>query len=282
MRLSRPTDERRLVTALFCDLVGFTPLSAQLDPEEVRELQAAYFGAMSRQIERYGGTVEKYAGDAVLALFGAPIAHEDDAERAVLCALGMQIAIEPVADQARERWDVQPSIRVGVNTGEVVSGVWEVGNRQDVAVTGDAINTAARIQAAGEPGEVLAGEETMRLTRRRIRYGDRRELVLKGKSGPVPAYPAVGLREQFGERWETSEGATPLVGRDREMVQLLDGWMRAQSGEGELVTLVGDAGVGKSRLMSEFLERVGGTSTIRVRCTHFTGPLAVVGLTSPI
>jgi len=120
--LSRPTDERRLVTALFCDLVGFTPLSAQLDPEEVRELQAAYFGAMSRQIERYGGTVEKYAGDAVLALFGAPIAHEDDAERAVLCALGMQTAIEPVADQARERWDVKPGRKLRRRRASVITG----------------------------------------------------------------------------------------------------------------------------------------------------------------
>ncbi|MGH2443015.1 MAG: adenylate/guanylate cyclase domain-containing protein, partial [Chloroflexota bacterium] len=134
--------------------MGFTPLSEHLDPEEVRDVQTAYFEQMRRQIERYGGTVEKYAGDAVLALFGAPIAHEDDAERAVLCGLGMQAAIEPVAESARNRWSVEPAIRVGVNTGEVVSGVWDVGGRQDVAVTGDAVNTAARIQAAAEAGEV--------------------------------------------------------------------------------------------------------------------------------
>ncbi|MGI8826506.1 MAG: adenylate/guanylate cyclase domain-containing protein, partial [Chloroflexota bacterium] len=135
---------------------------SQLD----RLIQAEYFDAMRRQIERYGGTVEKYAGDAVLALFGAPVVHEDDAERAVLCALGMQAAIEPVAERARQRWNVEPAIRVGVNTGDVVSGVWDTGTRRDVAVTGDAVNTAARIQAAAEPGEVLAGAETMRLTRR--------------------------------------------------------------------------------------------------------------------
>src|SRR4051794_37217312 len=103
-------EERRLVTALFCDMVGFTPMSEQLDPEEVRDLQADYFRAMSDQIVRYGGTVEKYAGDAILALFGAPIAHEDDAERAVLCALGMQESIEPVAARARARWHVEPAI----------------------------------------------------------------------------------------------------------------------------------------------------------------------------
>jgi class 3 adenylate cyclase len=200
---SRPQEERRLVTALFCDLVGFTPASERLDPEEVRDIQAAYFEAMGTQIERYGGTVEKYAGDAVLALFGAPVAHEDDAERAVLCALGMQSAIEPVAATARTRWNLDPAIRVGVNSGEVVSGTWTASGRQDVAVTGDAVNTAARIQAVAEPGEVLVGAETMRLTRRRIRYGELRELTLKGKVGTIPGYPALGLREQFGERWET-------------------------------------------------------------------------------
>jgi len=233
---------------------------------------AAYFGAMNAQIERYGGTVEKYAGDGILALFGAVQAHEDDAERAVLCGLGMQAAIEPVAEKAREKWDVDPQIRVGVNTGDVVRGTWEAPGWQDVAVTGDAVNTAARIQAGGEPGEVLVGEETMLLTRRRIRYGERRDLVLKGKAGSVPIYPALSVREQFGERWETSEWAAPLIGRDREMVRLLDAWVRAQGGEGQLVTVVGDAGVGKSRLISELLERIGTTSAIRViraRCLSY-------------
>jgi len=265
-------EERRLVTVLFCDLVGFTPLAEQLDPEDVRDLQALYFDVMSAQIERYSGTVEKYAGDAVLALFGAPVAHEDDAERAVLCALGMQKAIEPIAEQARERWKLEPTIRVGVNTGEVVSGTWNASGRQDLAVTGDAVNTAARIQAAAESGEVLVGTETMRLTRRRIRYGERREVALKGKAGTVPVYPALRVRERFGERWETSEQASPLIGRDREMVQLLDAWMRSQGGEGQLVTLIGDAGVGKSRLVAELIDKVAGGSAVRVvraRCLSY-------------
>jgi adenylate cyclase len=272
VQANQPQEERRLVTVLFCDLVGFTPLAEQLDPEEVRDLQALYFDVMSAQIERYGGTVEKYAGDAVLALFGAPVAHEDDAERAVLCALGMQKAIEPVAEQARERWMVEPVIRVGVNTGEVVSGTWNAYGRKDIAVTGDAVNTAARIQAAAEPGEVLVGTETMRLTRRRIRYGERRDVVLKGKAGTVPVYPAWRVRERFGERWETSEQASPLIGRDREMVQLLDVWVRSQGGEGQLVTLIGDAGVGKSRLIAELIDKVAGSSAVRVvraRCLSY-------------
>ncbi|MGH2443766.1 MAG: ATP-binding protein, partial [Chloroflexota bacterium] len=263
--------ERRLVTVLFCDLVGFTPISEQLDPEEVRDIQAEYFAHMAEQVERYGGIVEKYAGDAVLALFGVPIAHGDDAERAILCALGMQAAIQPVAERARERWQVDPSIRVGVNTGEVVSGSWDASGRQDVAVTGDAVNTAARIQAVAEAGEVLAGSETMRLTRRRIRFGEKREVALKGKAGTVQLFPALGLREQFGERWEMSGTASPLVGRDRELVELLDVWVRAQGGEGQLVTVIGDAGVGKSRLISELLDRVSGAAfrVVRGRCLSY-------------
>jgi class 3 adenylate cyclase/tetratricopeptide (TPR) repeat protein len=270
---ARVPEERRLVTALFCDLVGFTPLAETLDPEEVREIQAAYFSAMSHQIERYGGLVEKYAGDAVLALFGAPVAHEDDAERAVLCALGMQQAIAPVATAAHSRWQVEPSIRVGVNTGEVVSGSWDASGRQDVAVTGDAVNTAARLQAAADPGEVLVGAETMRLTRRRIHHGAVRHLVMKGKQAAVPVYPALGIREEIGERWEEAPMVSPLVGRDRELLQLLDAWTRAQDGEGQLLTLVGEPGVGKSRLVAEALERISSARSpmriIRARCLSY-------------
>jgi class 3 adenylate cyclase/tetratricopeptide (TPR) repeat protein len=266
-------EERRLITALFCDLVGFTPLSEQLDPEEVRDIQADYFSAMSQQIERYGGIVEKYAGDAVLALFGAPIAHEDDAERAVLCALGMQAAIAPVAATARSRWNVEPALRVGVNTGEVVSGTWDASGRQDVAVTGDALNTAARLQAAAEPGQVVVGAGTMRLTRRRIRYGPGRDLMLKGKQAAFPAYAALGIREGVGERWEEAPRVSPLVGRDRELIGLLDAWMRVQGGEGQLLTLVGEPGVGKSRLVAEVLEKLSSAdSTIRIvraRCLSY-------------
>jgi len=184
----------------------------------------------------------------------------------------MQAAIQPAGVGGAGNWSTDRAIRVGVNTGEVVSGVWDTGSRQDVAVTGDAVNTAARIQSAAEPGEVLVGLETMRLTKRRIRYGERRELVLKGKMGTIAGYPAIGVREQFGERWETSGEATPLVGRDREMLELVDAWLRAQSGEGQLVTLVGDAGVGKSRLITELLEKVGTSVSIRVlraRCLSY-------------
>ncbi len=155
----------------------------------------------------------------MLALFGAPVAHEDDAERAVLCALGMQGAMVRWRNEVRDAMGhVEPAIRVGVNTGEVVSGSGSIAGRNDVDVTGDAVNTAARLQTAADPGEVLVGAETMRLTRRRIRYGEKRELILKGKTESGSGLSGPGIEEQFGERWEESDRATPLVGRDRELV----------------------------------------------------------------
>ncbi|HEX6508107.1 MAG TPA: tetratricopeptide repeat protein [Chloroflexota bacterium] len=264
-------EERRPVTSLFCDLVGFTPLTERLDAEEVRDIQERYFAAMREQIARFGGRVEKYVGDAVLAFFGAPLALEDDPERAVLCALGMQGAMGGVQAYVSDRYGVELAIRVGVNTGEVVSGAWEIGGRIDLNLTGDAINTAARLQTAAEPGGVLVGAETMMLTRRRIEYGDRLELTLKGKSATVPAYPALRVRERLGERWDIQQ-VTPLIGRDREVFDLMNAWAGVQEGEGRLITIVGDAGVGKSRLINEFVSRLSideDVRTVRGRCLSY-------------
>ncbi|HLJ69560.1 MAG TPA: tetratricopeptide repeat protein [Chloroflexota bacterium] len=267
------SEERRLVTALFCDLVGFTPLAEQLDPEDVREVQRAYFGAMAEQIERYGGAVEKYAGDAVLALFGVPVAHEDDAERAVLCALEMQAALRSVAAGVRETWQHDLAIRIGVNTGEVVAGAWDAAGKQDVAVSGDTINTAARLQAAAEPGEVLVGAETMHLTRQRIEYRDPRPLILKGKAGTVAGYPAGRVRGRSTEPWEAYGQVAPFVGRERELAQLLEAWRRGQEGEGGIVTVVGEPGIGKSRLVAETVGRLATAGSpirvIRARCLSY-------------
>jgi class 3 adenylate cyclase/tetratricopeptide (TPR) repeat protein len=248
--------ERRLVSILFCDLVGFTPLSERLDPEDVRHIQNLYFGSMSQEIERFGGTVEKYAGDAVLVFFGVPAAHEDDAERAIRCGLNMQRAITSLTEEAGKRWGVELALRVGVNTGEVVSGMWEVGSRKDYAVSGDAVNTAARLQAAAEPGEVLVGEETMWLARRGIRFGQQREVALKGKAGAVPVYVALGIRERTVERearWEHSQ----LIDRHDEMALLNSLWRKVvQERRPHLVTVLGEPGIGKSRLVAAFEKRV--------------------------
>jgi adenylate cyclase len=261
------------VTALFCDLVGFTSLAERLDVEDVREVQSAYFAAMAAHIARYGGTVQSYIGDAVLAVFGAPVAHEDDAERAVLCALAMQQAIVTVAESVEGQYAVELAIRVGINTGEVVTGSWDASGRQQADVTGDVVNTAARLQAAAEPGQILVGAETMRLTRRRIQYGDERLLTLKGKRDPVPGFSPLGITEQVGERWESIQQATPLIGRERELERIDGLWERVTEGEGQLLTVIGEPGVGKSRLLSEAIERIreqaADARLVRGRCLSY-------------
>jgi class 3 adenylate cyclase/tetratricopeptide (TPR) repeat protein len=271
-------EERRPVTVLFADLVGFTALSERLDPEEVRELQAAYFGAMSGEIERFGGTIEKYAGDAILALFGAPVAHEDDPARAVRCALAMRRALEPIAAASRERWGTDLAIRIGVNTGEVVTGFWEAGSRRDWSVSGDVVNTASRLQTAAGAGGILIGAETAELAKAEIRVGRRRSLRLKGKAESVPAYPVLGLREQVAERWETERYRTPMVGRQAEIGRVLAAWKPAQRGEGQAIELVGEAGVGKSRLLVESVTRIlagGGAREVRARCLSYGQGIAL-------
>jgi class 3 adenylate cyclase len=248
--------ERRLVTALFADLVDSTPIGERLDPEEVRTIQTRYFTQMRAEITRFGGTVEKYAGDAVLAIFGAPAAHEDDAERAVRCGLAMQAALQPVAAEAQARWGVALRLRVGVNTGLVVSGPWETagGAPTEVDISGDAVNTAARLQTAAEPGMVLVGEQTRRLAERGIEFGPRQDLTLKGKSGTVAASPVLRARPRPAERWERPQQVgrlTPLVGRAHELATLHGYLAQARAGHGRVVFVSGEPGIGKSRLLLE-------------------------------
>jgi class 3 adenylate cyclase/tetratricopeptide (TPR) repeat protein len=256
-------EERRLVTALFCDLAGFTPLTERLDAEQVRELQEGYFEAMSEVITRFGGTVEKFAGDAVLALFGVPVAHEDDAERAVRCAVGMQEAFAGLAESMNRRFDADLAIRIGVNTGEAVSGLLDAGGRKDVAVTGDVVNTAARLQTAARAGGIAIGPESARLAQGAVDLDPPEEMSLKGKSRAIAVYRVRGLRERPAERWETQRQRTPLVGRDRELETIQQAWDRARGGEGQLLTLVAAAGVGKSRLIAEAVEQVARSTEIR-------------------
>jgi class 3 adenylate cyclase len=213
-------EERRLVTILFCGLVGFTALSERLDPEDVREIQTAYFDSVNREIARFGGTVEKYAGDAVLAWFGVPAAHEDDAERAVRCAVAMRSALEALRPGAGMALPPELRLRVGITTGEVVSGTWEAAGRKDLSVSGNAVNTAARLQTAAEPGEILIGEQTWLLAERGILVGALRDLALKGRTELVHAYSVVGLRNRPVERWERQRA--PFIGREPE----LGSWMR--------------------------------------------------------
>ena len=201
------------MTVLFADLSGYTAVAERMDPEAVKSLVDRALRRLGEEVERFGGTVDKYIGDNVMALFGAPVAHEDDAERAVRAALGMQEAMEEI-NALGCRWTSTFALRVGINTGEVLAGA--VGD--DYTVTGDTVNVASRLQSAGRPGAVTVGERTVRATQRRgrLRASSSRS-TLKGKAEPVPAWEAVGLVARpagaAASRWEES----PLVGRDDEL-----------------------------------------------------------------
>jgi class 3 adenylate cyclase/tetratricopeptide (TPR) repeat protein len=227
---------RKVVTVLFCDVVGSTALGESVDPEALQALLARYFERMSGIVEAHGGTVEKFIGDAVMAVFGVPIVHEDDALRACRAAVEMRDALPELGVEGR----------IGVNTGEVLTGT------EERLATGDAVNVAARLEQAAAAGEVLIGGETLALVASAVEVGEERALELKGKGQPVAAHPLLAVREA-AERSHASR----FVGRARELEQLTDAWDRALAGPRcELVTVVGDPGVGKSRLIAEALEQV--------------------------
>jgi class 3 adenylate cyclase/tetratricopeptide (TPR) repeat protein len=260
-------DERKLVSILFADLVGSTSLGEQLDPERLQVLLATYFGAMARVIEGWGGTVEKYIGDAIMAVFGVPSVHEDDAQRAINAALDMLSTLETLNRDFAARHGVEIQIRIGVCTGDVVAPIG--GPPGQMIVTGDAVNTAARLEAAAEPGAVLVGERTHEAARSEFRFAEPIGLELKGKTGRVTAWGVTGRITAPGEVQARLQAL--MVGRDRELRTLTDALDEAvESGEPRLVLLFGPAGIGKSRLAREFIEaaRVAheGLTVLRGRC----------------
>jgi len=178
------SEERRLVTALFCDLVGFTPLSESLDPEEVRDLQAQYFKAMSVQIARYGGTVEKYAGDAVLALFGAPIAHEDDAERALRAALAMRERLESFNERWLDKLKEPLALHTGISSGMIVATNVGSDLRMSYNIIGDTVNVASRLEGVATSGQIVVSQSTYRLTRGVFDFRPMEPIQVKGRKGP--------------------------------------------------------------------------------------------------
>jgi class 3 adenylate cyclase/tetratricopeptide (TPR) repeat protein len=263
---SPPVQEfRKVVTIVFSDLKGSTSMGERLDSESLREVMTSYFDAMSAELERHGGVVEKFIGDAVMAVFGLPKLHEDDALRAVRAAAGMQRALERLNDDLERRWGVRLANRTGVNTGEVVAGDPTAGQR---LVTGDAVNVAARLEQAAGEGEVLLGDLTHRLVRDFVDVEPVEPLSLKGKAEPVPAYRLLGVRAGT-ERPRRLDA--PMVGRDGELAllhALLGEAVAARSCR--LVTIVGEAGVGKSRLVDEFLRSVDeGAAVLRGRCLAY-------------
>jgi class 3 adenylate cyclase/tetratricopeptide (TPR) repeat protein len=244
----RGDEERRPVTVLFADIVGFTGLSERLDPEDVRDVTAACFGRLVEEVARRGGTVDKFIGDAVMALFGAPLAHEDDASRAIDAGLAMQATLGEINGELERDHGLRLELRIGVNTGEVVAGVRQVGGFHDFTVIGDTVNTASRLQAAADPGSVVVGETTARLAQHAYELEPLAPMTLRGKAEPVVAFRAIGPLESLPVA--DAEGV-PMVGRREEQAILAECVERLKGGRGGVLTITGDPGVGKSRLLRE-------------------------------
>jgi class 3 adenylate cyclase/tetratricopeptide (TPR) repeat protein len=247
-----PPEERRKATVLFADLSGYTAVAERMDPEAVKSMVDRALRRLGEEVARHGGNVDKYIGDNVMAVFGAPVSHEDDPERAVRAGLGMLVAMEEINERIAGPAGVDFALRVGINSGEVLAG--EVGDRY--TVTGDPVNVAARLQAASRPGSVTVGEGTFRVTRSAIAYDEIGPLDLKGKSQPVPAWEATGVVDP-GTARRVARAETPLVGRKDESALLGSLFDRVvREGRPHLVTMIGQAGVGKSRLLRELTASV--------------------------
>jgi class 3 adenylate cyclase/predicted ATPase len=252
---ARPDAERRQLTIMFVDLVGSTELAARLDPEDMREVIRAYQNTCAEAIARFEGRVAKYMGDGVLAYFGWPQAHEDDAERAVRAGLAIAAAVAGLGTPAGEALQA----RIGIATGLVLVGdLIGEGAAQEEVVIGETPNLAARLQALAEPGGVVISQATRRLVGARFELADLEPHRVKGFAEPIRAWRVVGIgvAESRLEAMHTA-GLTPLVGREHELGLLLDRWERAKEGEGQVVLLSGEPGVGKSRLIRALCERLG-------------------------
>jgi adenylate cyclase len=252
----RPDEgDRRLVTVLFADLSGFTALSERLDPEEVRALQNDLFRELSAAIERYDGFVEKFVGDAVMAVFGAPRAHEDDPERALHAALLMHERVAVLNERWERRLGRPLALHVGVNTGPVVAGTIGSAASGAYAVTGDTVNTAARLQSAAGAAETLVSPTTHQLTEHAFVLIPVGEIPMKGKSQPLPAFRLKGAHgtRRSGRGLEALGLRAPMVGRTEELEQMVGALDRMRRGRAQVVSVIGEAGVGKSRLLQEWL-----------------------------
>ena len=251
---------RKTVTVFFCDVSGSTALGERIDPESLRQVMARYFEMAKTILERHGGTVEKFIGDAVMAVFGVPTVHEDDALRALRAAGELRDGLAALNDELERTYGTRLELRIGVNTGEVVTGT------EERIATGDAVNVAARLEQAAPPGEVLVGEETLRLVRDSVEVEPVEPVAAKGKAEPVRAYRLLSVKAVT----ETRRGGAPMVGRERQR-KLLEGAFANVVGERscELFTVLGTAGVGKSRLVAEFLRSLEHATVARGQCLSY-------------
>jgi class 3 adenylate cyclase/tetratricopeptide (TPR) repeat protein len=257
-----PRELRKTVTVFFCDVSGSTALGERLDPESLRRVMARYFDTTKAVVERHGGTVEKFIGDAVMAVFGVPSVHEDDALRAVRAAAELREALQQLNDELEESYGTRLELRTGVNTGEVVTGT------EERLATGDAVNVAARLEQAAQPGEVLLGEETYRLVRDAVAVEAAPPVEAKGKAQPLAAFRLLAVEAEAPA--VVRRHSAPLVGRLRQRRLLEEAFANVVSERAcHLFTILGSAGVGKSRLVQEFLASLEGATVVRGRCLSY-------------
>ena len=260
--------ERKMVTVMFSDVSGFTAMSERLDPEEVHGIMDRTFGVILEAVHRHEGTINQFLGDGVMALFGAPIAHEDHAQRALSAALAIQEGLKPLAAEIKRTHGIEFRMRMGINTGPVVVGAIGRDLRMDYTAVGDTTNLAARLLGIAMPGQIVVSAATQRLRSRSFTFDDLGEFQVKGKSEPVRAYAVTGeVHGRAAVEAGKERDLTPLIGREGELARLEEAFGRAIAGQGALVLLSGEPGVGKSRLLYEFLSRVAGSGAHQIETT---------------
>jgi class 3 adenylate cyclase/tetratricopeptide (TPR) repeat protein len=249
--------ERKLVTVFFSDVAGFTDLSEQLDPEAVHQIMDGCFKILMEEIHKYEGTINQFTGDGVMALFGAPLAHEDHAQRACLAAVGVQKSLRRYAEKVNKAFQLDFKMRIGINSGPVVVGAIGDDLRMDYTAVGDTTNLAARMESMARPGGILLSEKTYRLVNQYFNCKHLGTVPIKGKKDPQAIYEIAGI-SRVKSRLDASEsrGLTTLIGREEELESLLDRYQRVAAGKGQVVGIVGEPGVGKSRFVFEMRHRI--------------------------
>ena len=264
--------ERKLVTVLFADVANFTAISEKLDPEEVHQIMDGCFKILMDEIHQHEGTINQFTGDGVMALFGAPVAHEEHARRACHAALSIQKAIEPYGETIKFETGAEFKLRIGINSGQVVVGSIGDDLRMDYTAVGDTTNLADRMQKAADPGGILVSKNSQRITEQYYEFQALDKLEVKGKEDPQEVFNLIRPSD-VGTRFEASvaKGLTPFVGRKNSLPALLESFEKVQSGSGQVVGIVGEAGVGKSRLLMEFTNRLspGAYTYLEGQCLHY-------------
>lgn len=254
--------ERKQVTVFFCDIANSTPLAARLGPERMHRLLNQFFELALDEVHRYEGTINQFLGDGFMALFGAPVAHEDHARRAVLAAVGLRRRLHEGPDTLGQQYGVEVEVRMGLHTGLVIVGAIGDNLRMDYTAVGDTTNVASRLQQAATPGQIVVSEATHRVVAGYCTTRALGELAVKGKDEPLLAWEVLAAQETRTRlEVEVERGLTPFVGRDRELRLLHECFAQAQAGHGQIVFLVGEAGLGKSRLLLEFHRQLGTNAT---------------------